>query len=219
MAQINVIGKNGGRFIELDLPEVNPHVLHEVVTWQLAGRRRGTASTKTRAEVSRTGKKMYSQKGTGNARHGDRSVPTFVGGGVAFGPKPRSYSYTLPRKVRQLGLAMALADRQQQGKLLAVDGFDLDGKTKSFVSWAKTHGLDGSERVLIVTDDELTRRAARNVAWATVLPVAGLNVYDILRHERLVIDAVALEPAQELELVPAEGGTVQQEGGQEGASL
>ncbi|WP_034386959.1 50S ribosomal protein L4 [Deinococcus sp. YIM 77859] len=196
MAQINVIGKNGGRSIELDLPEVNPHVLHEVVTWQLAGRRRGTASTKTRGEVSRSGKKMYSQKGTGNARHGDRSVPTFVGGGVAFGPKPRSYSYALPRKVRQLGLAMALADRQQQGKLLAVDGFDLDGKTKSFVAWAQQNGLDGSERVLIVTDDELTRRAARNVPWATVLPVAGLNTYDILRHERLVIDAVALEPAK-----------------------
>ena len=196
MAQINVIGQNGGRSIELNLPEVNPHVLHEVVTWQLAGRRRGTASTKTRAEVSRTGKKMYSQKGTGNARHGDRSVPTFVGGGVAFGPKPRSYSYTLPRKVRQLGLAMALADRQSSGKLLAVDGFGLDGKTKGFVTWAAANGMDGGERVLIVTDDAQTRLAARNVAWATVLPVAGLNVYDILRHERLVIDAVALEPAQ-----------------------
>ncbi|MCP2012876.1 large subunit ribosomal protein L4 [Deinococcus sp. HSC-46F16] len=197
MAQINVIGSRGGRSIDLELPEVNPHVLHEVVTWQLAGRRRGTASTKTRAEVSKTGKKMYSQKGTGNARHGDRSVPTFVGGGVAFGPKPRNYAYTLPRKVRQLGLAMALADRQNTGKLVAVDGFDLDGKTKSFVAWAAQNGLDGSERVLIVTDDEMTRRAARNVAWATVLPVAGLNVYDILRHERLVIDAVALEPAQD----------------------
>ena len=118
MAQINVIGQNGGRQISLDLPEPNANVLHEVVTWQLANRRRGTASTKTRAQVSATGKKMYSQKGTGNARHGDRSVPTFVGGGVAFGPKPRNYGYTLPRKVRQLGLAMALADRQQEGKLL-----------------------------------------------------------------------------------------------------
>lgn len=197
MAQINVIGTRGGRSIELDLPEVNPHVLHEVVTWQLAGRRRGTASTKTRAQVSKSGHKMYSQKGTGNARHGDRGVPTFVGGGVAFGPKPRSYSYTLPRKVRQLGLAMALADRQETGKLLAVDGFDLDGKTKGFVAWAGQNGLDGSERVLVVTDDAQTRQAARNVPWATVMPVAGLNAYDILRHERLVIDAVALEPAQD----------------------
>lgn len=199
MAQINVIGKNGGRTIDLELPEVNSGVLHDVVTWQLASRRRGTASTKTRAEVSKTGKKMYGQKGTGNARHGDRSVPTFVGGGVAFGPKPRSYGYTLPRKVRQLGLAMALAARQDEGKLVAVDGFDVDGKTKNFVSWAAQNGMDGTERVLIVTDDAQTRQAARNVAWATVMPVAGLNAYDILRHERLVIDAVALEPAQEEE--------------------
>ncbi|GGR87579.1 50S ribosomal protein L4 [Deinococcus sedimenti] len=197
MAQINVIGKNGGRTIDLDLPEVNSGVLHDVVTWQLASRRRGTASTKTRAEVSKTGKKMYGQKGTGNARHGDRSVPNFVGGGVAFGPKPRNYGYTLPRKVRQLGLAMALAARQETGKLIAVDGYDQDGKTKNFVAWAKENGMDGSERVLIVTDDAATRQAARNVAWATVLPVAGLNAYDILRHERLVIDAVVLEPAQE----------------------
>jgi len=199
MAQINVIGKNGGRTIDLELPEVNSGVLHDVVTWQLASRRRGTASTKTRAQVSATGKKMFSQKGTGNARHGDRSVPTFVGGGVAFGPKPRSYGYTLPRKVRQLGLAMALAARQEAGKLIAVDGYDQDGKTKNFVSWAAQNGMDGTERVLIVTDDAQTRQAARNVAWATVMPVAGLNAYDILRHERLVIDAVALEPAQEEE--------------------
>ncbi|WP_221089231.1 50S ribosomal protein L4 [Deinococcus aquaedulcis] len=199
MAQINVIGQNGGRTIDLDLPEVNKGVLHDVVTWQLASRRRGTASTKTRAQVSATGKKMFSQKGTGNARHGDRSVPTFVGGGVAFGPKPRSYSYTLPRKVRQLGLAMALAARQEAGKLVAVDGFGLDGKTKGFVSWAKDNGMDGTERVLIVTDDLQARQAARNVAWATVLPVAGLNAYDVLRHDRLVIDAVVLEPAQDEE--------------------
>lgn len=194
MAQINVIGKNGGRKIDVELPEVNKGVLHDVVSWQLARRRRGTASTKTRAQVARTGKKMYSQKGTGNARHGDRTVPTFVGGGVAFGPKPRSYDYSLPKQVRQLGLAMALAARQGEGKLVAVDGFDLsDAKTKTFVKWAKDNGLDGSEKVLLVTDDEQTRLAARNVAWVSVLPTAGVNVYDILRHERLVIDAAALE--------------------------
>lgn len=198
MAQIDVIGKNGGRQIDVELPEVNKGVLHDVVTWQLANRRRGTASTKTRAEVARTGKKMYSQKGTGNARHGDRTVPTFVGGGVAFGPKPRSYGYTLPKKVRQLGLAMALASRQEEGKLLAVDGYDLaDAKTKSFIGWARNNGLDGNEKVLLVTDDEQVRLAARNVAWVSVLPVAGVNVYDILRHDRLVIDAAALEPMDE----------------------
>lgn len=197
MAQINVVGNNT-RTIELDLPKANAHILHEVVTWQLAKRRQGSASTKTRAEVSATGKKMFSQKGTGNARHGDRSVPTFVGGGVAFGPKPRSYAYTLPKKVRQLGLAMALSTRQEAGKLLAVDGYSFeDGKTKSFVSWAKSQGMDGSESVFVVTDNEAVRRAARNLSWVTALPVAGLNVYDILRHDRLVIDAVVLEPAKE----------------------
>lgn len=199
MAQIDVIGKNGGRKIDVELPEVNKNVLHDVVTWQLASRRRGTASTKTRAQVARTGKKMYSQKGTGNARHGDRTVPTFVGGGVAFGPKPRSYGYTLPRQVRQLGLAMALASRSDEGKLVAVDGFDLDGKTKGFIAWAGQNGMDGSEKVLLVTDDVNARQAARNVAWVSVLPVAGVNVYDILRHDRLVIDAAALEMAEEAE--------------------
>ena len=196
MAQISVVGQNP-RTIDRELRAPNAHVLHEVVTWQLAKRRQGSASTKTRAEVSATGKKMYSQKGTGNARHGDRTVPTFVGGGVAFGPKPRSYGYTLPKKVRQLGLEMALSDRLASGKLLAVDGFGLDGKTKGFIAWAAQNGMDGSERVFLVTDDQMARRAARNLSWVTALPVAGLNVYDILRHERLVIDATVLEVAKE----------------------
>ena len=201
MAQINVVGKNA-RTIELDLPDANKHVLHQVVVWQLAKRRQGSANTKTRAQVSATGRKMYGQKGTGNARHGDRSAPIFVGGGTAFGPKPRNYGYTLPKKVRRLGLAMALSDRQQEGKLLAVDGFafndaELGGKTKNFLGCAKQNGMDGSETVFLVTDDAETRRAARNVPWITALPVAGLNVYDIMRHDRLIIDAVVLEPAQE----------------------
>lgn len=209
MAQINVIGKNGGRTIELHLPEqdqISSSVLHDIVTWQLARRRRGTASTKTRAEVSRTNKKMYSQKGTGNARHGNRSVPNFVGGGVAFGPKPRNYDYSLPKKVRQQGLAMALAARQHEGKLVAVDGYEHDGKTKNFVAWAAQNGLDGSESVLLVTSDEQTYLAARNVAWVNVLPVSALNVYDILRHDRLLIDAEALEQTEEVqETVQGEG--------------
>ena len=199
MAQISVVGNNA-RTIELTLPKANKHLLHQVVTWQLAKRRQGSANTKTRTQVSATSKKMYSQKGTGNARHGDRAAPNFVGGGVAFGPKPRSYAYTLPKKVRQLGLAMALSDRSEQGKLLAVDGFGLeDHKTKGFLAWANDNGMDGSERVFLVTDDENARRAARNLPWVTALPVAGLNVYDILRHERLVIDAAVLEPAREPE--------------------
>jgi large subunit ribosomal protein L4 len=192
MPSVQVIGKNPGS-LELTLPEVKTHVLYEVVNWQLAKRRRGTASTKTRAEVSRTGKKLYSQKGTGNARHGDRAAPIYVGGGAAFGPKPRDYSYTLPKKVRKLGLAMAVSDRVNEGKVLAVDGFDLDGKTKGFLAWAQANGMDGSERVFLVTDDALAIRAARNLPWVTAVKGAGLNVYDVLRNERLVADKAVLE--------------------------
>ena len=192
IATFSVIGQNPGS-LEVVLPEVKQHVMFDVVTWQLAKRRAGTASTKTRANVSKTGKKKYSQKGTGNARHGDGAAPIFVGGGTAHGPHPRDYSYTLPKKVRKLGLAMAVADRAEQGKVVAVDGFGLEPKTKSFLAWAKANGMDGSERVFLVTDDENALRAARNLIWVTPVKTAGLNCYDVLRHERLLIDRGALE--------------------------
>jgi large subunit ribosomal protein L4 len=192
IATFSVIGQNPGS-LEVVLPEVKAHVMFDVVTWQLAKRRAGTASTKTRANVSKTGKKKYSQKGTGNARHGDGAAPIFVGGGTAHGPHPRDYSYTLPKKVRKLGLAMAVADRAEQGKVVAVDGFGLEPKTKSFLDWAKANGMDGSERVFLVTDDENALRAARNLIWVTPVKTAGLNCYDVLRHERLLIDRGALE--------------------------
>jgi large subunit ribosomal protein L4 len=192
IATFSVIGQNPGS-LEVALPEVKQHVMFDVVTWQLAKRRAGTASTKTRANVSKTGKKKYSQKGTGNARHGDGAAPIFVGGGTAHGPHPRDYSYTLPKKVRKLGLAMAVADRAEQGKVVAVDGFGLEPKTKSFLAWAKANGMDGSERVFLVTDDENALRAARNLIWVTPVKTAGLNCYDVLRHERLLIDRGALE--------------------------
>jgi large subunit ribosomal protein L4 len=184
---LEVIGS--GRKVTLDLPEPKEAVLHEVVTWQLAKRRRGTAATKTRGQVRGTTRKMYPQKGTGRARHGSAKAPIFVGGGIAFGPQPRSYDYTLPKKVRRLGLSMALSARAKDGKLTLVDGFNLNGKTKEFVAWAKANGFDGKERVLLVTDDELVRRAARNVPWVSTLSPRGLNVYDILRADHLIADA------------------------------
>ena len=196
MAQINVVGNNA-RTIELELPKANPNLLHEVVTWQLAKRRAGTASTKTRTQVSATSKKMYSQKGTGNARHGDRGAPNFVGGGVAFGPKPRSYAYSLPKKVRQLGLAMALSDRSEQGKLLAVDGFGLsDHKTKGFVSLGQgqRHGRLRAR----VPGDRRRRGAPRRAQPALGHRPAGRGPQR-LRHpapRALVIDAAVLEPAK-----------------------
>ncbi|HEX7003212.1 MAG TPA: 50S ribosomal protein L4 [Trueperaceae bacterium] len=184
---LDVIGS--GRKVTLDLPEPKESVLHEVVAWQLSKRRRGTAATKTRGMVRGSTAKIYPQKGTGRARHGSRKAPIFVGGGTTFGPQPRDYSYALPKRVRRLGLHMALADRANSGKLTLVESFGIEGKTKQFVAWAKEHGFDGSERVLLVSDDELARRAARNLPWVSVLQPAGLNVYDILRHQHVIADA------------------------------
>lgn len=199
MATLSVLSAKGqkARDLEAALPEVNPHVLYEVVKWQMAKRRAGTAATKTRGMVNFTTKKMYGQKHTGRARHGDYGAPIFVGGGTTFGPQPRDYSYTLPKKVRKLGLAMALADRAKDGKLLIAEGFDgVSGKTKEFLAWAAGAGLDGSQTVLLVSANEVVRRAARNLPWVRTLAPEGLNVYDILRQEWLVLDMPAWEVAQ-----------------------
>ncbi len=194
---IDVLGTN--RKVTLDLPEPKESVLHEVVAWQLAKRRRGTAATKTRGMVTGSTAKIYPQKGTGRARHGSRKAPIFVGGGISFGPQPRNYEYTLPKRVRRLGLQMAIAARANDGRLTLVDSFSIGGKTREFVAWAKSNGFDGAERVLLVTDDELVRRAARNVPWVDVLATKGLNVYDILRADRVIADATLFENSAEVE--------------------
>lgn len=190
---VDVIGS--GRTVTLDLPEPQESVLHEVVRWQLSKRRRGTAATKTRGKVVGSTAKIYPQKGTGRARHGSRKAPIFVGGGTVFGPQPRDYGYTLPKRVRRLGLHMAIAARAQEGKLVLVEEFGVGGKTKEFVAWAAQHGFDGSERVLLVTDDELARRAARNLPWIDVLPTRGINVYDVLRNQAVIADAALFDGA------------------------
>ncbi len=192
---IDVVGS--GRKVTLDLPEPKESVLHEVVAWQLSKRRRGTAATKTRGMVTGSTAKIYPQKGTGRARHGSRKAPIFVGGGITFGPQPRSYAYTLPKRVRRLGLQMALATRANDGRLTLVDSFGIGGKTREFVAWAKENGFEGKERVLLVTDDELVRRAARNLPWVDVLAGAGLNVYDILRADRVIADAGLFDGPEE----------------------
>jgi len=190
MYNLPVLGSN--KTVEAALPaEVKNHVLYEVVRWQLASRRRGTAATKTRGMVSFTTKKMYPQKHTGRARHGDYGAPIFVGGGTVFGPQPRDYSYTLPKKVRKLGLAMALADRAREGKFFLVEDFEgVNGKTKEFVAWLRAQGLEGLS-ILLVTSNEKVARAARNLPKVQVLAPEGLNVYDILRQEALLMEALA----------------------------
>ena len=195
MASLPVLGSS--KTVEAQLPEkINTHVLFEVVRWQLASRRRGTAATKTRGMVNFTTKKMYGQKHTGRARHGDYGAPIFVGGGTTFGPQPRDYSYSLPKKVRKLGLGMALADRAAEGKLFLAEDFKgINGKTKEFVAWAKANKLEGHS-LLLVTSNETVARAARNLANVRVVAPEGLNVYDIMRQQALVVESSAWESVQ-----------------------
>jgi len=178
---------------------VKKHVLWEVVKWQLAKKRAGTHSTKTRGEVAYSNRKILPQKGTGNARHGDRGAPIFVGGGVAHGPKPRDYSYHLNKKVRKKALKMALSDRAKEGRITVVEDFTFEApKTKSAVEFLKSLGLDKEKVVLVIPEkDEVIQKSFRNLPNAIVLPVEGLNVYDLLWANNIVITKSALEKIEE----------------------
>lgn len=177
--------------------EVQTGLLHEVVCMQRANRRRGTACTKTRGEVRGGGAKPWRQKGTGRARAGSRNSPIWRGGGTTFGPKPRDYSYSMPKKVKRLALKMALSARNQEGNLVIVDDLTMqEVKTKDFV---KIMGNFKFDDCLIVTDNDNTnvKLSARNAVGYKVLPATGLNVYDILKHSKLMLDKVTLSQIAE----------------------
>ena len=174
--------------------EPRTDLIQRCVNWQLAKRQRGTHKTKGRAEIWRTGKKIYRQKGTGGARHGSARVPQFRGGGRAFGPVVRSHAHDLPKKVRVLALRHALSAKAKDGAIVIVDKASVkDAKTKGL---AKQFGKLGWESALIVDGAEVEvnfANAARNVPNVDVLPVQGINVYDILRRKTLVLTKAALE--------------------------
>jgi len=169
-------------------------ILSRVVNWQLAKRQAGTHKSKTRGEVAGTTAKMYRQKGTGRARHGNKKVNLMRGGGKAFGPVVRSHEHELPKKVRQLGLRTALSVKQSEGKLIVLD--EAKAKSAKTTDLAKQVSALGWDSVLVIDGAELDEnfsRAARNIAGLDVLPTQGANVYDILRRDTLVLtkDAVA----------------------------
>ncbi|WP_339950286.1 50S ribosomal protein L4 [uncultured Albimonas sp.] len=174
--------------------EPRADILHRVVRWQLARRQAGTHKTKSRGEVSYSTKKIYRQKGTGGARHGDKAVSQFRHGGTVKGPVVRSHAHDLPKKVRKLGLKMALSAKARDGKIIVVDKAELDaGKTKSLKAGLEKLGL---KRVLILDGaaiQENFSRAARNIADVDVLPSQGANVYDILRRDTLVLTKAGVE--------------------------
>jgi large subunit ribosomal protein L4 len=168
-------------------------LIHRMVRWQLLKRMAGTHHAQDRSEVTVTGKKMFKQKGTGGARHGDKSVPQWRGGGKAFGPKPRSHAVDMPKKVRALALKHALSAKAKAGEIVVLDKASSAGKTKGLREQLAKLDLTNA---LFIDGAELEAnfvRAARNIPNIDVLPVQGINVYDILRRRKLVLTKAAID--------------------------
>jgi len=193
MAVVDVINCKAEKVSQVELEDnifkvpVKSNVLHEVVKMQLANKRAGSASVKHRSDVSGSRRKLFRQKGTGRARRGDIKSPLLRGGGSVFGPDPRSYYYRVPKKVRRLALKMALSSKLQKECLVVLDAFDLDKiKTKEFLSVMDVLNITNA---LIITDkkNENLELSSRNVQGIKVLRVEGINVYDILKYENVVL--------------------------------
>ncbi len=198
MATVNVLNWKKEKVGQISLPsevfeaEVKPEVLHEVVKWQAASKRQGTHSTKTKGLVSGGGKKPFKQKGTGNARQGSTRSPLMPGGGTTFGPLPRSYAYVLPKKVRRLGLRMALSHLNKEGKVYVVESMKSEGKTNELSKRLKTFGL--SKAVLIdAGSNDLFSRAAKNLQGFKYAPVEGVNVFDLLKYDAAILTKESVE--------------------------
>jgi large subunit ribosomal protein L4 len=174
--------------------EPRADILHRVVRWQRAKQQQGTHKVKTRSETSYSTKKIYRQKGTGGARHGDRNAPIFRKGGIYKGPTPRSHAHDLPKRFRKLGLKHALSSKAQSGNLIVLESCAMEeAKTKVLAKAAKELGW---KRVLVIDGAEVDAnfaRAAANLAGVDVLPVVGANVYDILKRDTLVITKAGVE--------------------------
>lgn len=198
MAVLNVQNKKGETISEVEVPDdiyavpVKPEVLHQVVTMQLANRRSGSASVKHRSDVKGSRRKLFRQKGTGRARRGDIKSPLLRGGGVVFGPDGRSYAYSVPKKVKKLALKMALSSKLQENRLTVLDQLEFDQiKTQAFMAVLEDLNVANA---LIVTDEknEKLEYSSRNVPEVKVLRKEGLNVYDILKHDHLILLQSAL---------------------------
>lgn len=173
--------------------EPRTDIIHRVIQWQLNKRQQGTHQAKSRGEISRTTKKLGPQKGSGGARHGSRKSGIFVGGGKAFGPRFRSHETALNKKIRALGLRHAISSKAKDSALLILDKADCDGKTRSLVKAFEQLGLANALIIDGAAVSENFARAARNIPNIDVLPIQGINVYDILRRKKLVLTKAAVE--------------------------
>ncbi|MCH2168021.1 MAG: 50S ribosomal protein L4 [Oceanicola sp.] len=197
--KLNVINLDGGAAGEVDLSddvfgqEPRADILHRVVRWQRNKAQAGTHKVKTRSETSYSTKKIYRQKGTGGARHGDRNAPIFRKGGIYKGPTPRSHAHDLPKKIRKLGLKHALSAKAKAGELVVIEAATAEAKTKELASKVKNLGW---KRALIIDGAEVNDgflRASANIAGLDILPSQGANVYDILKRDTLVLTKAGVE--------------------------
>ena len=205
MPKLNVLNVNGQNVGEIELAEavfgveVNEHVLYEVVKNQLANKRQGTQSAKTRAEVRGGGRKPWKQKGTGRARQGSIRAVQWVGGGVAFAPKPRDYRFTLPKKVRRLAMKSALSAKVQNNEIIVLDALTMEApKTKEFAQILKN--INASKKALVVTAEKNDNvvKSARNIEGVQAATVNTINVYDILKYDTFVITTDAVKKVEEV---------------------
>lgn len=205
MPKIDVLNIKGEKIEEITLSdnvfgvEVNEHVLYEVVKNHLANRRQGTQSAKTRAEVRGGGRKPWKQKGTGRARQGSIRSPQWIGGGVVFAPKPRDYSYSLPKKVKRLAMKSALTSKLQNGEIIVLDSLAMEmPKTKEFKAIVNNLKLEKKALFVMAEKNDNVVKSARNIPGVKTALVNTLNVYDILNHNAFVITKAAVEKVEEV---------------------
>ena len=198
--KVQTLDAKSGGDVQLDEAifgvEPREDILHRVVTWQLVNRRAPARATRERSDVARTGKKYGKQKGGGTARHGDRKAPIFVGGGKAHGARARTFSSSLNKKVRALGLKMALSAKAKDGKLIVLDNLDMNGDAKTKALQGKLEKLGFGKTNLVIDGEALSvgfARASANLPGINLLPAVGANVYDILRHDTLVLTKAGIE--------------------------
>ncbi|KKB34868.1 50S ribosomal protein L4 [Bacillus thermotolerans] len=205
MPKVTVLNQSGAQVGEIELNdsvfgiEPNQHVVFEAVMMQRASLRQGTSKVKNRSEVSGGGRKPWRQKGTGRARQGSIRSPQWRGGGTVFGPVPRSYSYKLPKKVRRLAIKSALSSKVAEQNILVLESLSFDTpKTKEFASVLKNLSVDS--KALIVTDvlNENVALSARNIPGVTVVAADGINVLDVVGHDKLIITKAAVEKVEEV---------------------
>ena len=205
MPKVDVYDIKGKKVSDIELAdsvfgiEPNENIVHAVLVNYLANQRQGTQSTKTRAEVRGGGKKPWRQKGTGRARQGSIRAVQWVGGGVAFAPKPRSYNYTLPKKVRRLAMKSALTSKVQNGEMIVLDALNMEApKTKEFVQILKN--VNAAKKALVVTaeNNENVIKSAKNIEGVATATVNTINVYDILKYDSFIITTDAVKKVEEV---------------------